>query len=190
MNTTLFYEWLELFNAYISTTAERRVVLLIDNASCNGRVDDLPELSNVEVVYLPKRTTSRIQPLDAGIIACLKRRYRRNQILSALNLMDTEDTKNLYKVDILKAIRWINEEWENQSETTIYNCWCKTGLVGHEEHTVSNHSESEKDEVDNLYQQICNESQAFNVEDVFFHEDEDNCMGELSHEHFIDTILK
>ncbi len=113
MNTTLFYEWLELFNAYISTTAERRVVLLIDNASCNGRVDDLPELSNVEVVYLPKRTTSRIQPLDAGIIACLKRRYRRNQILSALNLMDTEDTKNLYKVDILKAIRWINEEWEN-----------------------------------------------------------------------------
>ncbi len=40
MNTTLFYERLERFNAYISTTTERRVVLLIDNASCHGRVDD------------------------------------------------------------------------------------------------------------------------------------------------------
>ncbi len=150
----------------------------------------MPKLSNVEVIYLPKRTTYRIQQPDAGIIAYLKKRYRRNQILSALNLMDTEDTKNLYKFDILKAIRSINEEWEILSETTIYNCSCKTRLVGHDEHTVSNHSESGKDEVANLYQQISNESQDFNVEDLFFHEDEDNCMEELSDEHFIDSILK
>ncbi len=78
----------------------------------------------------------------------------------------------------------------NLSNTTIYNCWCKTGLVGNEEHTVSNHSESEKDIVANLYQQIFNESQAFNVEDIFFYEDEDKCKEELSDEHFIDSILK
>ena len=47
----------------------KKFVLLIDNAACHGRIDDSPESSNVKVVYLPKRTTSRIQPLDASIIA-------------------------------------------------------------------------------------------------------------------------
>ncbi|KAG3080163.1 hypothetical protein PI124_g18968 [Phytophthora idaei] len=41
------------------------------------------ELSNAKVVLLPPSTTSKIQPLDAGIIASLKRRYRQRQLQQA-----------------------------------------------------------------------------------------------------------
>ena len=81
--------------------------------------------------------------------------------------MDTENTKNLYKFDVSKAIGWIIEEWENLSGAMIYNCWCKTGLIGQEEYAASSHSESEEDEVENLYQQISKEFHDCNVEDIF-----------------------
>ncbi len=45
-----------------------------------GRQEDLLHLQSINVVYLPKRTTSNIQPVDAGVVACIKRRYRREQI--------------------------------------------------------------------------------------------------------------
>jgi len=51
----------------------RHILLLIDNAP--GHVVDEEEraLSNVKVEFLPPNTTSKIQPMDAGIIAAFKR---------------------------------------------------------------------------------------------------------------------
>ena len=77
MTRDLFFEWLIEFDFYIGRTPGCRVALLIDNACCHGRIENLPSLRNVAVLFLPKRTTSRVKPLDAGIIACIKRRYRR-----------------------------------------------------------------------------------------------------------------
>ena len=48
--------------------------LLIDNASCRGQTDNLPYLRYVRVHFLPKGTTSVLQPLDQGLIACMKKR--------------------------------------------------------------------------------------------------------------------
>ena len=66
MNKILFYDWLSRFNGHIAMTPGRRVCLLIDNASSHGTHDDLPILSDVTVHYLPKRTTSILQPLDGS----------------------------------------------------------------------------------------------------------------------------
>ena len=33
----------------------------------------MPELAHVEVVFLPPNNTSKLQPLEAGVIATLKR---------------------------------------------------------------------------------------------------------------------
>ncbi len=77
MSQELFFDWLHRFEAYIASTAGRRVALLVDNASCHGTYDTLPNLLHLEVLFLPKNSTSRTQPLDAGIIACIKRRFRR-----------------------------------------------------------------------------------------------------------------
>ncbi len=37
-------------------------------------------LQNVDVHFLPPNTTSKIQPMDAGIIMTFKKNYRRHQI--------------------------------------------------------------------------------------------------------------
>ncbi len=48
-------------------------MLLIDNASSNGHVEDTSSLSNMEVGYLPKNTTSFLQLFDGAVIASLKK---------------------------------------------------------------------------------------------------------------------
>ena len=55
---------------------KRKVLLFLDNATCH------PEtlqgcLENIKLVFLPKNTTSRLQPLDAGIIRNFKQKYRK-----------------------------------------------------------------------------------------------------------------
>ena len=64
------------FDCYIGKTANRKALLLQDNAPCNGSIARLPELFNVSVLFLPKRATSQLQPMDASVIAALKRKYR------------------------------------------------------------------------------------------------------------------
>ena len=110
MTSSIFIEWLHRFDHYIRSTRNRKVILVIENASCHGTVEDIPILPKVEVAFLPKCSTSKTLPLDAGIIACIKWRYRKKQIMRALDLIDEneDDATNLYKVDVLTSIYWIS----------------------------------------------------------------------------------
>ena len=129
MNTELFFNWLLRFDAYISSTRDRKALLLIDNAPCNGNEDTLPSPQNVRVLYLPKCTKSILQPLDAGVIASLQRHYQRKQIERAVTIIEEETSEKLYQVDLNTAIEWMYAIWNSLESTTIYNCWVKTRLV-------------------------------------------------------------
>ena len=76
MTTDLFFKWLDRFNFLFGTAPGRKVVLLLDNCSAHGTVANLPSFSNVRIIFLPPNTTCKIQPMDAGIIATMKKRYR------------------------------------------------------------------------------------------------------------------
>jgi hypothetical protein len=79
MLTTLFQEWLCDFNNKIAIKHNgKRVLLLLDN--CGSHKIEGLNLSHVDVHFLPPNTTSRIQPLDAGIIMSFKRHYRNHHI--------------------------------------------------------------------------------------------------------------
>ncbi len=77
MNTELFFEWLARFSMFIQKTKDRKFALLLNNASCDGSLESILKLQNVAVIYLPANTTSLLQPLGAGIIAAVKRMYRK-----------------------------------------------------------------------------------------------------------------
>jgi hypothetical protein len=85
--------------------------------------------SNVKVVFLPPNTTSKIQPMDAGIIAAFKRRYRKLHLQSAIDREECGEAE-LYKVDQLTAMRWCRAAWGDVSMETIANCFRRTGILG------------------------------------------------------------
>ena len=88
VNFAIFIECLWRFNTFIGETAGRRALLLLDNASVHGREEDLPDFPNVQVKFLPKRTTSILQPLDLSIIACFQRRFQKKQAQREVDLIE------------------------------------------------------------------------------------------------------
>ena len=69
--TSIFFEtYLRQFNGHIGRTRGQKVLLLIDNTPSHA-FEHLT-LSYVKVCPLPPNTTSKLQPLDAGIISSFK----------------------------------------------------------------------------------------------------------------------
>ena len=54
----------------------RNVVLFLDNTASHQESIE-KNLSNIKLVFFPKNTTSRLPPLDAGIIRAFKLKYRK-----------------------------------------------------------------------------------------------------------------
>lgn len=76
MLTVLFQEWLRDFNhQVVRKHGGQRVLLLLDN--CPSHNAQGVTLSHVDIHFLPPNTTSKIQPMDAGVIMAFKRCYRR-----------------------------------------------------------------------------------------------------------------
>lgn len=141
MTSLVFQEWLQLFDSRMKRL-ERRVLLLLDNAPTHS-VRNLA-LSNVTVRFLPPNTTSRIQPMDAGIIAAFKKRYRSFHLSHAID-RDAVGEKDIYKVDILTAMRWCKASWSAVTASTIANCWRHTGLLSGST-SIQNHLDDDLDE--------------------------------------------
>jgi len=121
MTGSLFQIFLKRFNEHV----KRKVLLVIDNAP--SHVWHGLEIPNVEIVCLPANTTSKLQPMDAGVIASFKRHYRRRQLSHALDLLDA--AKNRYKVDQLTAMKWAVAAWRDVDQSVLANCWKHTGIL-------------------------------------------------------------
>ena len=80
-----------------------KLFYLIDNCSAHGVNTTLPWLLNVHVEFLPKNTTPILQVLDLEVIACLKNRYKRLLAQRAADLLETEISDNLCKIDLRTA---------------------------------------------------------------------------------------
>ncbi|KAF0683776.1 Aste57867_24160 [Aphanomyces stellatus] len=115
--------------------ANRRVLLLLDNASSHKCVG--VDLTHVRVLLLPPNTTAWLQQMDAGIIASFKCHYKRHQMDNVIKILDNlpadaslaSKPKNLYAVDVLTAMRWLTEAWDDVAPDTIRNCWRHTGIL-------------------------------------------------------------
>jgi len=121
MTGILFQQYLKQFDHYVG----RPVILLLDNAPSHVWTD--LTLQNVKILSLPPNTTSKLQPLDAGIIAAFKRHYRRRQIEWGLDQLD--DGRNPYGITQLQAMRWVQGAWNSLDQSVFANCWRHTGFT-------------------------------------------------------------
>ncbi|XP_062570271.1 tigger transposable element-derived protein 6-like [Saccostrea cucullata] len=126
MTGETFKDWIFGVNKEMKRQS-RKILLFLDNATSHPH--DL-KLSNITLKYFPPNTTSKLQPLDLGIIRAFKARYRKRMMGHLLSKMDTcktaaELTRN---VSVLDAIHWINKAWDETKQTTIESCFRDAGF--------------------------------------------------------------
>ncbi|KAH9051911.1 hypothetical protein Ae201684P_017391 [Aphanomyces euteiches] len=133
MNAEIFNTYLKSLNKMIGEQG-RKVLMLIDNAPPH-RVFDTTDLSHVNVKMLPKNTTAYLQPQDAGIIASFKSKIKQRQLENALeqvNSVVAGRQDRLYEVPLDLAMKWARDAWQSVSQSTVTNCWARTGILDDE----------------------------------------------------------
>ena len=102
-------------------TERRSILLFLDNAGCYPPELLKDKFSNIKIVFLPPNTTSKIQPLDLGVISNFKVHYRRLLLQYVLAKIDTANTATevTKSVNILTALRWVALVWREVKATTI-----------------------------------------------------------------------
>jgi hypothetical protein len=98
----------------------RHVLLLIDNASSHCTII----LSNIKIKFYPPNCTSRLQPLDQGIIKAFKVYYKNNLVNK---LLDEIEHPSLKKATLLDSIYWVESAWNQVTSKTIINCFTHAG---------------------------------------------------------------
>ncbi|EIE86253.1 hypothetical protein RO3G_10964 [Rhizopus delemar RA 99-880] len=113
----------------------RKIALLLDNASVHKiRIP----LNNIKLIFLPANTTSKLQALDAGIIANFKAHFRAQQYDRALCLYISKKLDNLdvHKMDQAQAMFSLANAWLKVKPETIKNCWKHTKILAFKERTI------------------------------------------------------
>ena len=107
-------------------------MLLLDNTPSHPNITQ-EGLKNINLEFLPKNATSRLQPYDTGIIKNLKHKYRKLLILYIVACIDTGNgsaSEIIKNTTILKVNERIQTSWAEVSENTTKNCFEKCGFVG------------------------------------------------------------
>ena len=78
-----------------------------------------------------KNTTSKLQPLDAGIIKNFKVFYRKQLLQHVLARIKPgcKASDVIGSVDLLKSIGWVMNAWGKVKKETIVNCFSKCGFT-------------------------------------------------------------
>lgn len=121
MKSDVFGKWLSDLDKQMKKK-KKKILMFVDNCSAHG---DIPTLKNVKVQFLPPNTTSKLQPLDQGIIKNFKVLYRKEVVRQYLR--DIEE-KNPTTINVLNAMWMTSKAWANVTQTTIENSFKKSGF--------------------------------------------------------------
>nr|XP_047129379.1 tigger transposable element-derived protein 4-like [Hydra vulgaris] len=89
MDSILFEEWIREMDTKF-TKEKKKVMFIIGNCLAHPTVDNL---KSIELIFLPPNTTSKLQPMDQGIIRSLKVYYR---YLALQRLVVAIDKKKIF----------------------------------------------------------------------------------------------
>ena len=105
------------------TKEKKKVALIIDNCPAHPTIDNL---KSIELIFLPPNTTSKLQPMDQGVIRSLKAYYKALALQRLVVAIDKG--KDLPVFSILDAMKMLDLAWQKVKTFTIVNCFAKTGI--------------------------------------------------------------
>lgn len=130
MTGDIFTTWIKKLD--LSFKAQKRKILLfVDN--CPAHPKDIP-LDNIKLVFLPPNATSKLQPLDQGIIKVLKQKYRKKLVQRYLKEMET--TTPAKKLNVLDSMHYVSAAWNEISPEIIKNCFGKAKFFHSSDYTL------------------------------------------------------
>ncbi|CAI5974460.1 unnamed protein product [Closterium sp. NIES-64] len=89
-------------------------------------------LSNVRLIFLPPNTTAFTQPLDQGIIATAKARYRQHWLRAFTALWNDDGATSAvarYRPNLRDVLGWLSDAWMSIGARTIQRCFWRTGCM-------------------------------------------------------------
>ena len=132
MTTAVLNTWITNWNHNLRwMQGNRKVVLFVDQASTHV----LQDLSNIRIQFLPPNTTSKLQPMDQGVIRSLKCHYRSRLTERYLaGITEGQTTQQLAKknrseggyghADCFLEQHPISTHWELFSPCWVYPGYC------------------------------------------------------------------
>ena len=126
MNGPIFHSYMKNWNDELARQ-RRHILLLIDNAPSHI----VDEYSNITIQFLPPNTTSKIQPLDQGIIRSVKCAYRKTiQVQYCARVENYEEVKQIMQsFDFVVAVNTLVDAWEGVKPELIQTCFHTAGFM-------------------------------------------------------------
>ncbi len=122
MTSEIFKEWLTKWDKDL-IRKNKKAVLFIDNCSAHSV---FPLLTSLRLEFLPPVTTSKLQPMDAGIIKNFKLKYR-SAVVENLN-QKLDEGKTLVPITVLQSMWFTRKSWDDVSTSTIEHCFATCGF--------------------------------------------------------------
>ncbi|PXF44914.1 Tigger transposable element-derived protein 6 [Gracilariopsis chorda] len=128
---------------YVRRYTSKKVALVMDN--CGPHATDVLDVNGqVTIFTLPPDCTSLFQPMDMGVIATLKAKYKSKLLRKILSTV--EDKKQLrqaaknmkpgmkgldegHDLHMLDVTELLRSAWESVSSRTVARCWTKADIL-------------------------------------------------------------
>lgn len=191
-----FNKWFdEVFEPYVRSRTGHKVLLLLDNAP--GHSTEF-ERNGIRVAFFPPNVTSWKQPMDMGIIAALKKRYKYLLLKDIIAYHDNPESLKEHLAltaskmkrgsagvsygrppHLLDAAIFVKTAWNEISQESLKNCFKKADIIP----GLSEANDSADDlVVDDITRMLSGCSLLGNVEDAGLRNEIEECLNEDSAE--------
>uniref|UniRef100_H3AS26 DDE-1 domain-containing protein n=1 Tax=Latimeria chalumnae TaxID=7897 RepID=H3AS26_LATCH len=141
MTSDIFIEWVKKFDRKMEYQ-KHKILLFIDNCPVHSTI---ATLKGTTVIFLPPNSTSKLQPMDQGIIKLFKQNY---VFLMLQHIIACFESRENSEINLLQAIQFAYCAWYKVTMRRISSCFAKAGFCTNETNDETENPSS--DEEDNI----------------------------------------
>ncbi|KAA6396629.1 MAG: putative Tigger transposable element-derived protein 6, partial [Streblomastix strix] len=181
INSLIFNSYLHQLDADFRMN-KKFVAIICDNCSAHATYNE--QFTNISIYYLPANTTSIAQPMDAGVIHSLKKRYKSQISQQQLDniLIGKQLSFDLFKACVLITHLW-NETKIEVIQHEFQKAWNNEDVVSDEDFNENTKEENEQTRCAMTEDEICD----YILEDQLDDQEEEDSEDDLDNEDEINS---